>query len=396
MSQENTIDKTLFGRVSVAAGNSTLLNNSNKIYNSNELIVELNTGKMKLGNEIDYYKDLPYIVNKSLTEDELQYVLNIIKSGIVTDSGEFNIDVLPDTILYEIDKIYLDSGDGSWSKEAYESFLESKTEWNKKYGYDEEVALHELENDGYILYTRELPLVTPSGRKIWRHENDLGSVIQFDMFGTTMEVFVLDAKYRYTGEWGAQEDASTPNFDDEQITENSVTYLFSENGVEIDVSNYTELPALNDRDLQMILAVLANDKTAKENSDVWYTYKDIKTGTGLNTSTGAPVIEHAREQFADIFDDGLDIPNLYETAVLLIEGNYFDQLDKTVKDYPTAALGKYGETHRRFLNGKTYSSTEVNADYMLGIYNTGLIKKISKYTGDDNNAFFFIVPVKEL
>ena len=185
-------------------------------------------------------------------------------------------------------------------------------------------------------------------RKIYRHSSNEGSVIEFDMYGTPIKLFVADAKYRAVKPWRTSgADTSLNNFmgDYQCINPNAGS---DDRGSPLSYN-------LTDQELQAQFPGFKTDKTAKENTDALMTYNDT------------------------------------EAAVLYLEADNLDALDPTAEQYPDMMLG-YKATNGRFYNifGYTWSSTEHGSSHA----------RVIGWSGDafddtvGNN--YGVVPVKEL
>ena len=210
----------------------------------------------------------------------------------------------------------------------------------------------------------------PSGRRIYRHESNQGSVIEFDYWGTPMKLFVADAKYR-----GLDLDYDTMA-SGHGIKQISVTTDHF-NGIADDTEplSYTR----NDAWIQSTYAELRYDGTAKSNTDILM---------GFSTTRAA---HYCRNQ--NISGVGqLDLPNLYEVIILYLESDNIDALDPTAESNRDKALGMMN-THGRFdfnNNSVVWSSTGCNSDDAWGVGFSGHAINKTQYSNHG------VVPVKEL
>lgn len=196
-----------------------------------------------------------------------------------------------------------------------------------------------------------------TNREIYRHPDGNGSVIVFDMFGKTVELLVLDAKYRSTGVWSP---------DLELVTElpcikTDVTYLSGKQAY----SCLKLESEVSDKDLQERYPTLKEDQTAANNTKLM----------GVH-----PIM-------------GYDIPNMYELMVIHEMSDRIDELDPTLSDNTDLALG-YRSTFGRFsFNNSTnfaWSSTQRSDIYANSVGSDGC----AHFRLKDSVGCF--IPVKEL
>ena len=264
------------------------------------------------------------------------------------------------------------------------------------------------------VYTVTNNIITPSGRTLYRHSSNQGSVLEFDMFGTPVKLFVADAQYRKRDDtkWGASE-VVTPlkKFSTADSSElyvgkpyESNSYFYSDvtqdgvaNAVYVEgstrqtsVYDYAVIAPITDAQLQSRFFRLAQDQTARENCDVWMTYQGQ---TDSSSIIGVPAVEYARSLSITGISNGLDIPNLYELCVLFVEGDYIDTLDPTVGDNPAKALGKFLSAHRWFHGRWCWSSTEYSPANQWYVGGTGNMDSYPKSAGSGSGS---VAPTREL
>ena len=237
-----------------------------------------------------------------------------------------------------------------------------------------------------ITVTANIAIVTDSGRYIYRHANNKGSVLIFDMFGTTVNLFVADAQYRTKLPFAsAAFDSSLTNFNQ---SESSNSWYLTASGV---LRNQTDNPpVITDSSLQAMWNTgnpsLKNDLTARANCDVWMTHSQA------NTTSYAVGYARSLTSFSGI--DKCDIPNEYELMVIFIEMNYIDSLDPTVNSYQAYALGntKGASSNRWSFNSANYawSSTESDSSYVRYVNSYGDCLSNTK------TSTYGVVPVHEL
>lgn len=223
-------------------------------------------------------------------------------------------------------------------------------------------------------------ILTPSGRVIYRHANNKGSVIEFNMFGKAMKMFVADAQYRKKGlQFGAYDKHGGLNTFDyvgsNSIWAGSTYYIYNEGGVyqsgsntQYYAGNDATLNPVTDAQLQERFHGLRSDKTAKENCNGWITYKGT---TDSERIRGVPAVEHCRNQYFDGIS-ACDLPNVYELLVIYVESDILDELDPTAASNMTLILSKMSNSRRWFGSDYIWASTgnsDSNAWYVgLGGY----------------------------
>ena len=199
----------------------------------------------------------------------------------------------------------------------------------------------------------------PSGRKLYRHESNQGSVIEFDYWGSQMKLFVADAKYRTAA---LAYDMAQQSHGNPQLTVTTDHF----NG------------SADDAWIQSTYAALRDDGTAKSNTD-----KLMKFGT-------TEAAHHCRKQ--DIPGVGqLDLPNLYELIILYLESDNIDALDPTAETNMYKALGRMNPFRFDFGDQlMVWSSTEASDECAWYVsLNGGACTEEQSLLGS-------VVPVKEL
>ena len=210
-----------------------------------------------------------------------------------------------------------------------------------------------------------------SNRKIYRHSSNEGSVIEFDMYGKAVKLFVADAKYRAVKPWRASStDTSLSNFMGDYQCINP-TADGDDRGSPLSYN-------LTDQELQARLPSFKTDKTAKENTDALMAYNDTEAAHWCRAQNISGV-------------GALDLPNIYELIVLYLEADNIDALDPTAEQYPNMMLG-YKATNGRFYNifGYTWSSTEHGSSHARVVGWSGDV------FDDTESHSYGVVPVKEL
>ena len=211
----------------------------------------------------------------------------------------------------------------------------------------------------------------PSGRRIYRHSSNEGSVIEFDYWGAPIRLFVADAKYR-----GLDLAYDPPQYSRGNPQLSVTTEWF--NGSQDD--NTAALPyTKDDAWIQSTYAALKNDGTAKSNTDL------------LMRVTTTYAAHHCRNQ--NISGVGqLDLPNLYELIILYLESDNIDALDPTVESNRDKALGMMNTSGRFNFNDTLaiWSSTDLSPNSAWFINSRGRAYSTFK------NSTRGVAPVKEL
>lgn len=210
-------------------------------------------------------------------------------------------------------------------------------------------------------------------RKIYRHENNQGSVIEFDYWGKLVKLFVADAKYRPAAGLSydtTRQDHSLPKMDDKSD--------WYPHGSSDDKSNLLTW-TMTDKEWQDKWPKLREDGTAKSNTDKLMQFSTTQAA------------HHCRNQ--NISGIGpLDLPNIYELFIMYMEADKIDEMDPTFEQYKDRGLG-YKSTNGRFSisnsDGFWSSSNYYNNSAHLvgtkgGIYHNGI------------TAQYGVTPVKEL
>ena len=213
-------------------------------------------------------------------------------------------------------------------------------------------------------------------RKLYRHSSNEGSVIEIDYWGSSMKLFVADAKYRAVA---LAYDTSPQSHGNPQLVGITEDYFNGSADNKGEALPYTK----DDTWIQSTYAALRNDGTAKSNTDFL-----MESGT-------SEAAHHCRNQ--DIPGVGqLDMPNLYELIILYLESDNIDALDPTINSNRGKALGRAGSYGRFYFGnppmGYVWSSTENSSHHAwLVSHDGGAIRSISGQQYDDS-----VVPVKEL
>ena len=184
------------------------------------------------------------------------------------------------------------------------------------------------------------------GRKIYRHESGEGSVIEFDMYGTPVKLFVADAKYRAIKEWRLNHvDTPLDNFQED--------YRWINPGNVPDDESKPLSYSLTDQELQAQFPSFKSDKTARQNTDV---LMQCNNDMDDDLDNDNEAVHWCRAQNIPGIGN-LDLPNIYELMIIYLEADNIDTLDPTSGQYPDMMLG-YKSTYGRFRRLRPWSSTE--------------------------------------
>lgn len=237
-------------------------------------------------------------------------------------------------------------------------------------------------------------ITLPSGRKIYRHTNGKGSVLEFDMYGKAIKLFVADAVYRSALRFGL---SNAKNYPRGGFSETNALGTTKINGDKNSLSKVKDAEIITDNQLQEIWPGFADCPAAKENCDIWITNKDLIGTTqapdGSIVIEGVPAVEHARS-LTGVISGGLDIPNIYELMVIFLESDYIDMIDITAISNKEKCLGKTHEEGRFF---SRYSHSSTNEDrskaYNMAMHGDGGLNSSAMYYDYYEK---FVIPVLEL
>ena len=232
-------------------------------------------------------------------------------------------------------------------------------------------------------YTENNPLISNSGRKLYRHPNNEGSVLVFDQYGKNTKLYVPDAKYRnfsykeISSDVGCTTQLHTP------ILElGDYEYLLELN--KSSSQSFTDDEFLTDSQLQSKLdsilnnGTFADDFTAKQGTDAILASLDASSEVATYTRSLVPTNLRA-----------CDIPNTYELSVIWLESDNIDSIDPTVNKFNDLRLG----SPSRFNGNYFWTCTEVlNGSYFYGLN----LNSIGSVLYDGRNGSNYVLPVLEL
>lgn len=240
-----------------------------------------------------------------------------------------------------------------------------------------------------VNYTEQNPWILPSGRKLWRHPNGEGCVLEFNMYGKIVQLYVPDAEYR---DFSFRTISSNIGWDTQLHTPvlkyNDYTYLFDSE--KLYSQPFTPDEFLTDSQLQIKLdsilnnGTFANDFTAKEGTNAILESLDSLSEAATYARSLVPTGLSA-----------CDLPNIYELAIIWLESDNIDSIDPTVDNSVANTRLKLGNPDR-FDTGHFLTCTEIqdilddNNFKSADIYYNGIVND------DDRNASGNVLPVLEL
>lgn len=232
-----------------------------------------------------------------------------------------------------------------------------------------------------------LPIVSHSiieyhGFRLWRHKSNEATCIEYKSAkGFQQIIAVKDAKFRINTQFGTYQ-KDVPELSN--FTANGVKgrYIIDSNSLPATSSmpeTYT-----NEAIYQNWGSVLASDKSAKENCDVWMqynTYADARPYV-----VGVPAVSYCRSRVLE--NKSCNLGNLYQMICIFACGDKLDEMDPTLSNYSNMRLG-YSSAYGARINF-LLSSTEYNADYVRSVV----------YYGGTNNLYktntYTAVPILEI
>lgn len=141
-------------------------------------------------------------------------------------------------------------------------------------------------------------------------------------------------------------------------------------------------------------SILINDRTARENCDVWMLYQGQTDTQGV---VGNPAVEWCRSQ--KIWNTPCNIPNLYQAMCLWTCGDKIDELDPTTSSYSTLKIGytakgdpAYGRSQKQgdLISYAIWASTEYSYTDARAVRYNGVCANYGK------NQKITTVPILEL
>ena len=214
-----------------------------------------------------------------------------------------------------------------------------------------------IKDTNLIAQYTEAGQITPSGRRIFRHSSNEGSVLEFDYWGRVMKLFVADAKYRPADVLAydtTDQDHGLPKMDDKGD-------WYPHGSSDTDTSPLTW--TMTDKEWQDKWPKLREDGTAKSNTDKLMQFSTTQAA------------HHCRNQNVPGIG-ALDLPNIYELFIMYMEADKIDEMDPTFEQYKdrglgcNAAYGRFDYMNNSFMwSSSEYSSYDarcVNCDGNVG------------------------------
>ena len=230
-----------------------------------------------------------------------------------------------------------------------------------------------------VIYTTNI-IDTPSGRKLYRHPSNMGSILEYNDENEIKRVLILDAKYRNRGyKFGT--------YGTDTTLENGNYNGYVDGNV---IQGVDPMRPITDETINSIWDF--NTNTSKQNCDVWMSYSE---NTDTDGTKGCPPVQHCRNIKVD--DVSCDLPNLQILCRIYVEYEELDKLDPTVNDYPNLILGP-GSLGSRFTCG-AFSSNENSANNIFILFYQSSIEPYGKNATtreDYGTANFLTIPILEL
>ena len=220
-----------------------------------------------------------------------------------------------------------------------------------------------------VNYTEQNPWLLPSGRKLWRHPNGEGCVLEFNMYGKIVQLYVPDAEYR---DFSSSKILSLNESGTMQL--HSPILIWNQSGYLLETDkpyteSFTETEFLTDSQLQskldsfLINNTFSNDFTGKDGTD--------SIISSLENLTGPGIYGKAASYSRTLVPTGLspcNLPNIYELAVIWLESDNIDSIDPTVNEYTSTRLGspnRFGNYDLWCCSEVQYTSSDVS--YFFGV-----------------------------
>ena len=232
-------------------------------------------------------------------------------------------------------------------------------------------------------YTEQNPWVLPSGRKLWRHSNNEGCVIEFDQYGKNTKLYVPDAKFRNFSFKEISSDVGwTTQLHTPILELNSYDYLLDSS--KSYSQPFTTDEFLTDTELQTKLdsmlnnGTFANDFTAKQGTDAILASLDASSEAASFVRSLVPTNLSS-----------CDIPNIYELAVIWLESDNIDSIDPTINEFNDLRIG----SPNRFNSNYFWTCTEVHHVSYFGALVLDYDGNTGYHNRDDSTC---VLPVLEL
>lgn len=231
--------------------------------------------------------------------------------------------------------------------------------------------------------TESNPLILKSNRKLYRHSNNEGCVIEFDQYGKNTKLYVPDAKFRnFSSKKISSETNTNTQLHDPILKYTSYIYLLDSS--KDYTQSFTDSEFLTDEQLQSKLDSMLSNSSFKDDFTA-------KAGTDAILASLDALSEAASFARSLIPTDlrACDIPNIYELAVIWLESDNIDSIDPTVNEYSNNRLG----SPNRFNSNYFWTCTEVQlSSTFRGLY----IYYGGRVLYNPRDASLCVLPVLEL
>lgn len=298
---------------------------------------------------------------------------NIIAS--VYDCTELNIEEvisLGGTIAvggtsYALTNTYMNADQNMYLMYSkYSKSLKQKVSHEQLQNKPEKIIIEYTKSDGEAEIIEKI--TTESGRTIYRHPNNMGSVIEFDMYDNPVSLFVADSKYFKKLQYST--DNNLP-----KINSSLTSFTLSRTAA--------ALPAMNDETLASKLKMSLNIQNyAKYMCD------------SHKTAISSAAINYTRSLIGLVDEMGCDVPNMYELAVICIEADYIQKLDPTYSNSNTLYIGYNESTKIRWSTEAWTCTPYANTSYphIISVSSTNC----SIGTARNADTVDLVIPIREL
>lgn len=234
--------------------------------------------------------------------------------------------------------------------------------------------------------------ITKSNRKIYRHESNLGSVLEFNDNGVDRKVVILDSKYRklINKPFGLFNiNVNLDNYSDYPTLNGTFT------GEEY--NPYENIPISDDNTINSTWGEYLDKNLSSTNCDVWMNNKEV---IDINQITGCPIIQYCRETLYDEINISCDLPNINTLLRIYFESEIIDEFDPTLNEYKQNKLSLSDDSTVFWGNTIALSSTNYDEFSIRTISYNGYITKYNKKDNfiiiNNNSLPFFIIPIIEI
>lgn len=201
----------------------------------------------------------------------------------------------------------------------------------------------------------------PSGRTLYRHGSNMGTVMVYNDAGSIKKMLVLDAKYHGSAKW--QNNSDYWDCSMENLTGISTAYFKGS------ASTVANCASVTDAQLNAIFTV----------RDTWTAAKN--TGV-ITASSPFPAGWHCRNQ--KVGSQTCSLPVIQQLARIYCDGQALDAMDETVAQYPNQSIVKLAASN-------LWSSTEYDKYNAWSIQSNGRCLSRAKHS-----YTYGIVPILEL